>query len=180
MAEATPAAQPKPKPPLWRRVLNELVWIGIFAGVYFAFQGDRAPKLEVGSRAPDIAAEVVGGGTINIDPTLAKPKVLVFWAPWCKVCATEMPLISGLQNDFGDKAVVIGVGLSGSRAEIAKFVADKQTSFKHIYGEGKADAFGVRAFPTIYILDKDNIVRSHTVGITTPFRIKWEVGRLTD
>lgn len=182
MAEETPAPEPttKAKPPLWKRVLRELVWIGIFAGVYFALQGDRAPKLDVGARAPDIVAEVVGGGTLRIDPSLAKPKVLVFWAPWCKVCATEMPLISDLQADFGDEAAVIGVALSGSQAEIEKFVADKQTSFKHIYGEGHVDAFGVRAFPTIYILDKDNIVRGHTVGLTTPLRVKWEVSRLTD
>lgn len=182
MAEETPASveSPKPKPPLWKRVLRELVWIGLFAGVYFALQGERAPQLAVGTRAPNIAAEVVGGGTISVDPSLAKPKVLVFWAPWCGVCKTEMPLISDLQEDFGDDAVVVGVALAGSRAEIAQFVAEKPTSFKHIYGDGKVDAYGVRAFPTIYILDKDNIVRSHTVGLTTPLRIKWEISRLLD
>lgn len=111
---------------------------------------------------------------------MRKPKVLVFWAPWCSVCKTEMPVLSDLQADLGDQALVVGVGLAGTRAEIDGFVADKPTTFKHIYGEGHVDAFGVRAFPTIIVLDQDNVVRAQTVGLTTPLRVKWEVGRLVD
>lgn len=37
--------------------MRELIWIGLFAGVYFALQSDRAPKLATGSAAPAIVAE---------------------------------------------------------------------------------------------------------------------------
>ena len=162
----------KPRP-LAVRILKELAWIAVFVAVYWIISADQAPALAVGQRAPAFTADRIGGGpNVSISPALHKQKVLVFWAPWCRVCATELPLLGDLQKNLGDKVQVVGVGLSGSREEMQKFVGKKAADFPHVYAPEEADAFGIKAFPTIFVLDADNVVKARYVGFTTAMRIK--------
>lgn len=175
MENPTPAPEaPSRRRRIAVRVAKELLWIAAFVVVYWIVSEDQAPRLEVRAQAPAFTAERIGGGgePVEISPAVAKPKVLVFWAPWCKVCAVEMPFLGGLQEDLGDGAVVVGVGLSGSRREMERFVREKGAGFPHVYGDERMDAFGVRAFPTIFVLDAQNRVKARFVGFTTALRIQ--------
>jgi thiol-disulfide isomerase/thioredoxin len=158
------------------RLAKELAWVAVFVGAYLYISAGQAPALAVGGRAPSFTAERIGGGTVEVSPAVRKEKVLVFWAPWCKVCAAEMPLLGDLQASLGDKVLVVGVGLSGSRAEIARFAREKGADFPHVFGDARMDVFGIRAFPSLFVLDADNVVTARYVGLTTPIRLRLATG----
>ncbi|MDO5103293.1 MAG: TlpA disulfide reductase family protein [Lautropia sp.] len=40
-----------------------------------------------------------------------KPVVINFWATWCAPCVKEMPALSALSADIGDKAAFLGISL---------------------------------------------------------------------
>ncbi len=172
------------KPAWWkragRRFVRELPWLLLAVAAYWVATSRQTPEVEIGSVPQPFQAQVIGGGVIDTVELRGKPLLLVFWAPWCKVCATEMPLINDLQASFGKDANVLGVGLSGPRADMEEFVRNHEPGFPNVYGDQDIAArFGIRAFPTMVLLDGDGAVRERLVGITTPWRIRWEVSRLT-
>jgi thiol-disulfide isomerase/thioredoxin len=174
-------ADEKPPKPTWkRRILRELPWLLAFAAVYFWISNGQAPGVSVGDIVAPVRAEVIGGGSLDSAQS-GLPKVFVFWAPWCGVCGAEFPMIGDLQQDLEGKADVIGVGLSGSKGEMDEFVAEHKPDFKNVYGDSDIAArFGVRAFPTIIIVDGGHTVKERFVGITTPWRLRFAVNTLSD
>lgn len=168
-----PATPPAKK--TWRRrILREIPWLLAFAAVFWYVGKDQSPRLQVGQTSARFEIPLVGGGTLNSGQWEGIPQVLVFWAPWCSVCGAEFPLLNDIQEELGDRARVIGIGLSGSEAEMKAFVSKHGPDFPNGIGSDKVERqFGVRAFPTIFVLDGQGVVVDRLVGITTPLRIRW-------
>lgn len=167
---------------LGRRAVRELPWLLILLAIYWAVSSSQTVEIEMGERPPPIRAPLIGGGGgVDTAELRGKPLVLVFWAPWCRVCSVEMPLLGELQQSFGERASVLGVGLSGSRAEMDEFAAKHGSGFPQVYGDQRiSSAYGIRAFPTILILDSEGRVQHQFVGLTTRWRLQWSVSRLVD
>ena len=165
-----------------KRILRELPWILIIGAIYWAVSSSQTADIATGAQPPTFQARQIGAeAMIDTQELRGKPLVLVFWAPWCRVCAVEMPLLGDLQQSFGDRAWVLGVGLSGSRAEMEEFVDKHGGGFPQVYGDdGIAAAYGIRAFPTILVLDAEGRVQNQYVGVTTRWRLRWAVSRLLD
>ena len=168
-----PVAAPAKK--TWRRrILLEIPWLLAFAAVFWYMSQGQAPLLQVGQTSARFEIPLVGGGTLDSGKWEGTPQVLVFWAPWCSVCGAEFPLLNDIQEELGDKARVIGIGLSGSQAEMQAFVSKHSPDFPNGMADEKVERqFGVRAFPTIFVLDGHGVVVDRLVGITTPLRIRW-------
>ena len=50
-------------------------------------------KAEAAAAAPSFEVVTLGGETFSKDSLKGHPTLLVFWAPWCKVCQRELPLL---------------------------------------------------------------------------------------
>jgi thiol-disulfide isomerase/thioredoxin len=166
------------------KLLRELPWLLAALAVWWIVSDNQSPDIAVGEPPPPIQARIIGAdaGTQEIIDTAAwrgKPLLLVFWAPWCTVCGVEMPLLGELADHLGDRARVLGVGLAGTAGEKARFVTKHAPSFPNVDADDSvARTWGLRAYPTIYLLDAEGVLRGRWVGLTTPWRLRFEVYRL--
>ncbi len=157
-----------------RRLVREIPWIVLMLALYWALSDRQAPEAEVGKPAPAMTGAWLAGGSPYVAPSDGKQTLYVFWAPWCGVCKTEFKLFGDLQESLGDGVRVVGVGLAGSRSEMQAFVSENPTDFPSIMGDSTVPRrWGLRAYPTLYLVDGDGILKKTWVGITTPWSIRW-------
>jgi thiol-disulfide isomerase/thioredoxin len=142
----------------------------------------RADKL--GREAPSVAGLQAVRGVLPREG-LPKGKVVVvdFWAAWCGVCRAVTPVLNHWQNKYGAQGLVV-LGVSSDSHPVAS-KASEAFGIKYAVGADSADekvfnAFGVRALPRMFIVDKRGVVRELTVGVDVEHLAKVEalIGRL--
>ncbi len=118
----------------------------------------RAPVLMTNNQSEKILTIAAQG----------KTTVLYFFAPWCQVCHLSIGNLQKLYEKKSDIAV-IAIALDYSdKAEVLAFTKQHKLSFPVVLGtqELKA-AFKIKAYPSYYILDKDNRVIGRSLGYST-------------
>lgn len=119
--------------------------------------GARA-GLAPGAPVPDVLkfeAETIGGETFDGRRLAGQPAVLWFWSPWCPTCRAQGPGVSALQDDFGDRVGIVGVGGLDEAANMGDFasaVDDDVTLLSDPAGDVWR-RFGVTAQSTYVVLD---------------------------
>ena len=104
---------------------------------------------------------------------------LNFWATWCGPCRNEMPDIQKLYEEYSaqgeDAEVVIlgvagpGIGQEGSADEIASFMEENGYTYPVLMDESGEmfSQYGISAFPTTFMIDKDGNVYGYVPGQMT-------------
>jgi peroxiredoxin len=126
----------------------------------------NASLLRIGQVAPDIVGEALDGTKFKLSEQRGKITVLVFWASWCAPCMAMVPHDKKLVERMkGKPFALIGVNGDGDK-EKAKEAAKKNemtwTSFWDAAErpEGQiSKAWNIAAWPTIYVLDADGVIR---------------------
>lgn len=103
-----------------------------------------------------------------------KTVFLNFWATWCPPCRGEMPHIEDLYKEYNknkDEVVILGVaspnlGNEGSEEDIKEFLSQNKYSFPVVMDKDGSLAYqyGISAFPTTFIIDKDGYVTQYVPG----------------
>lgn len=99
---------------------------------------------------------------------------LNFWATWCPPCKAEMPYIEDIYKEYGlnkEDVVILGVaspflGKEGSDEYIKNFLDENGYTFPVVYdyyGE-LVYQYGISAFPSTFIIDKDGYVTQYVPG----------------
>ncbi|HBF4412409.1 TPA: redoxin family protein [Clostridioides difficile] len=114
------------------------------------------------------------GKTHKLSDYEGKVVFLNFWATWCPPCKKEMPYIEQLYKDYNknnDDVVILGVaspnlGREGSREHVVNFLKDQGYTFPVVLDEDGALAYqyGINAFPTTFIIDKEGYVTQYIPG----------------
>ncbi|EHJ31876.1 cytochrome c biogenesis protein/redoxin [Clostridioides difficile] len=114
------------------------------------------------------------GKTHKLSDYEGKVVFLNFWATWCPPCKEEMPYIEQLYKDYNknnDDVVILGVaspnlGREGSREHVVNFLKDQGYTFPVVLDEDGALAYqyGINAFPTTFIIDKEGYVTKYIPG----------------
>lgn len=99
---------------------------------------------------------------------------LNFWATWCPPCRGEMPHIEELYNEYGlnkEEVVILGVaspnlGREGDTEEVKSFLSDNDYTFPVLLDEGgeMVYQYGINAFPTTFIIDKEGYITKYIPG----------------
>jgi thiol-disulfide isomerase/thioredoxin len=123
---------------------------------------------KVGSPAPPFAGLTAVSGPVPVTSDLRGRVVIVdFWATWCMACRLSAPKLSAWQAKFGAEGLSV-VGITEDEVEDAARGAQsfgmKYASVASDPGLSTLRAFGVRALPTVFILDKRGVVRDVVVG----------------
>jgi cytochrome c biogenesis protein CcmG/thiol:disulfide interchange protein DsbE len=126
------------------------------AGV--AATGDLAPTFTV--------EELSGRGEATFVP--GQPTVLTFWASWCAPCRKEFPLLSRAQQTNPDIRV-LGVVYKDIPADARSFVTETGATWPNaIDDDGDlAQAYGVRAIPQTFFIDRDGVIRGRLYGFSS-------------
>ncbi|HBF4254508.1 cytochrome c biogenesis protein/redoxin [Clostridioides difficile] len=114
------------------------------------------------------------GKTHKLSDYEGKVVFLNFWATWCPPCKEEMPYIEQLYKDYNknnDDVVILGVaspnlGREGSREHVVNFLKNQSYTFPVVLDEDGALAYqyGINAFPTTFIIDKEGYVTKYIPG----------------
>lgn len=107
--------------------------------------------------------------------TLAwKGKVVMidFWATWCPPCRAEMPKVIELYRKYHDQGFeIMGVSNDSDRRELLQFLKENPgIQWPQLFGPAftaphwhqLSARFGVNAIPTVYLIDRNGILRSMT------------------
>ncbi len=121
--------------------------------------------------APDFTLTDQYGEEHSLSDYRGKTVFLNFWASWCGPCKNEMPHIQDLYEEYeentGEELVVLTVAnpkndlypynQDGTQEEVEQFLTDNGYTFPCLMDTTGAvfGAYGVRAFPTTFMIDKD-------------------------
>jgi thiol-disulfide isomerase/thioredoxin len=122
------------------------------------------------SSAPAFELVTFAGDVYSNDSLKGRPVLLVFWAPWCKVCQRELPMLAEFhQQDKPAQLRVVSIGFADLRTNVEAFVKARSGVFVFptAYDEERwmAQVFKVNATPTYVLLDaQGRVVMVHRGG----------------
>jgi peroxiredoxin len=125
---------------------------------------EAAAKIEVGSKAPDFAANNPEGKKISLAESLGKVTIIDFWASWCGPCRAENPNVVALYKELHGKGLnIIGVSLDKDAAKWKEAIAKDglvwpQISNLKFWDEPIAKQYKVESIPATFILDANGTI----------------------
>lgn len=120
-----------------------------------------------GNTAADFSLEALEGGAGNLRDYRGKVVVLNFWASWCAPCRAEMPDMQTVYSELRDRGlVVVGVNQGESVEKVGAFAREFGLTFPILLDESQSIArkYGVRSYPTTFIISRDGVIRNVIVG----------------
>ena len=139
--------------------------------------------LPVRSTAPDVDLATVDGRHYRLSALRGHPVLLEFFAVWCPHCQREAPILNRIDQTFasrGLRSLLIlanpyghNYDVSGGTdrrlatgADIAWFQQTFRVANPILIDPTFAtvNRYGVNGYPTIYVLDREGVIRSATSG----------------
>ena len=127
--------------------------------------------------APDFTLTDQNGNAHTLSDYRGKTVFLNFWATWCSPCRSEMPEIQALYEEFGyneGELVVLGVAAPGYGQEenldsIKAFLEENGYTFPVVMDDQGMFmyAYGIRAYPTTFMISTDGSVFGYVEGALT-------------
>ncbi len=129
-------------------------------------------------RLIDFALPDAGGRLVSIRDLDADLILLDFWGTWCVKCVTSIPHLKELQSRLGGKRLqVVGIACEQSKADqraakVSAVVEKMGINYTVLITgmDGKCpvqEAFQVRFYPTMILLDRDGKILCRQEGATT-------------
>ncbi len=144
-----------------------------------------AAALEVGAPVPSISAPRLSrpGETVSLDRLRGQVVYVDFWASWCVPCRLSMPALEALHRKHSARGfTVVGFNKDVRAADAERFLERVKVSFPLAADadDAAARAFGVKAMPSGYLVDRRGIVRRVHHGFTgeTAATLEREVAEL--
>jgi peroxiredoxin len=125
------------------------------------------PTATVGNVAPDFQLQNLDGQSITLSSLKGNPVLINFWATWCQPCASEMPYLQEIHNEWSDKGlIVLAINWGESASEVEQFLQAHNLSLPVLLDTKKvvAEKYGIRAFPTTFFINKDGIIQAKIIG----------------
>jgi thiol-disulfide isomerase/thioredoxin len=150
-----------------RRWAVELFLIAVALLLLRAYQ----TRAHVQGPAPRAIVHTLAGKSVTLGGAGSEPYVIHFWATWCGVCRAEEGSIAHMAEGAN---VVTVASRSGSSAAVREYMRSRKLGFPVIDDSSGtlAEAWGVRAFPTTFFVDRKGVIAMSEVGYTTYLGLK--------
>ncbi len=121
-------------------------------GVTGAVEIRKAPFFSVRDLGGRVWTQASGPGYVLVD----------FWASWCAPCIKEIPALNAVQQKYGPsgKLTVLGLSLDKTPAKMEAAAVKYRVAYPVAWVDPKvATAFGVKGFPSAFLLKNGQIVK---------------------
>ena len=132
--------------------------------------GEPARALEPNQQAPELDVKLLNGKTIKAKDLKGKVVVTMFWATWCPTCRTSLPELQRFYSEQHAKGLeIVALSIDENPKDVREFVKAKRLTLPvGMRTDPWFDHYGrVAATPTIFITDRQGIVRHRLAGTPT-------------
>lgn len=121
---------------------------------------------EVGNLAPDFELKKLNGETVSLKEFRGRTVLLSFGTTWCPYCLKEIPALKDIHEKFGGIKIIY-VDVQEGKAVVDELVAGNSIPYTVLLDEdGKTSAaYKILGFPTVFIIDKEGVLRYKGYGI---------------
>jgi len=126
-------------------------------------------NLGVGKPAPEVVSRDLDDKETKLSALKGKVVVLDIWATWCGPCRGMIPHEREMVEKLkGKPFVLVSISADDKKEDLTKFIEKEKMPWTHWY-EGRSEKgilldWGVRAFPTVYVIDAKGVIRHKQVG----------------
>src|SRR5262245_42793818 len=121
----------------------------------------------VGKPAPDVESYTLDGKKVKLSDYKGKVVLLDIWATWCPPCRAMIPHEREMDKDK-KPFVLVSVSADDEKETLTKFIEKEPMPWVHWWDSGPESPvlkkYRVRAFPTLYLIDHDGVIRQKWVG----------------
>ena len=154
------------KVPTRKTVTSWLLNIALLLGIYILIQAYQSRDAPQSGPAPEIQSIDIDGQYIDLNNYQGKPVLIYFWASWCTVCSLTRGSVESISKDY---SVITIASQSGTDKEIHAYQQEHQFDVTIINdAQGPiSQAYGVQAFPSVFILDSAGNVSDVEIGLSS-------------
>lgn len=132
-------------------------------------EGGGRPWLAAGTQIPPFWAETVRREPVSLDWLRGRESVIGFFSPGCRPCGEQLPAFARLADDRGRQPLAVIVGPAAGADEYLAVLDGAVPVVREEQGGPVTTAFAARAFPGVFLLDKEGRVLASgaSVGLVT-------------
>ena len=128
----------------------------------------RAPDLQTGKKAPDIAGKDIDGRDFTLSAYREKVVLLCFWGHWCGPCRLLYPRERELSQTFSNEPfLIVGVNSDSKKEVVKEVVKTERLTWPILWDEEQRiqKNWGINAWPSVFLIDQGGTIRFKSVGI---------------
>jgi len=146
--------------------VNTMIDETVFVGRNILRQNLLADQLNI----PMPEFEIEGLDSLMITHEKFNDKILIvsFWATWCPPCRKELPHMNEVYHQYleDDEVEIICVSTDKDKFLVPPFISKNGFDFPVYYADGLNKTFGVKGIPTLFVIDKQGMIRYKKVGFS--------------
>lgn len=135
-------------------------------------QDNAAPEEQVIAvekrvEAPNFTLNDISGTPLSLSDLKGKWVVLDFWGSWCPWCIKGFPALKEAYKQYDGKVEVLGIDCGDSQEAWKASVAQYELPWLQVYnpkGSDLTNRYGIKGFPTKFIIDPEGRIANVTVG----------------
>jgi len=153
---------------------STLLNAGLVALVFFgalSFQ-TRNMLATDGQVAPELRGVTLAGQPYDLKDAGARPALVYFFAPWCRICAASSGNLNRLRRwrDVDDIEIVAVALDWGREEEVRDYVERHDLKVTVVLGEASvARQWRIQAFPSYYVLNDEHRIVRRDIGYSSQF-----------
>ncbi len=125
--------------------------------------------IAIGKPAPEVESVTLEGKKVKLSDYKGKVVLLDIWATWCGPCRAMIPHERDLVKSMKDKPfVLISASADDKKDTLTAFLEKEPMPWVHWWDNGTESpilkTYRVRAFPSLFLIDHNGVVREKWVG----------------